>query len=65
MDRVYFETGKIVHLLRDGSPNDRAAQALCGRSPWPGYWYGTGTQDEEDNAKTLPICVSCRDKLKG
>jgi hypothetical protein len=58
--RVYTEGGTVAHLLDDlQSPNDRSAEALCGRNPWPGYWFGSGTQDEEERAADLRICSAC------
>lgn len=59
--RVYFEGATVAHYLHwDGSPNNRAAPALCGRAPWPGDWFGTGTQDEEEEAAGMPLCVRCQ-----
>jgi len=59
--RVYTEGGTVAHLLDEvtGSPNDPSAEGLCGRTPWPGYWHGTGSQDEEEKAADLQICAPC------
>lgn len=58
--RVYTEGGTVAHLLDDlRSPNDPAAEALCGRTPWPGYWFGSGTQEEEEKAQDLRECIPC------
>lgn len=63
-DLVYTEGGKIAHVLPDwASPNNRAEEALCGRSPWPGYWFGTGTQDEYEKARDLRLCVACKARV--
>jgi hypothetical protein len=63
--RVYTEGGTVAHILNwDQSPNDRAAEALCGRSAWPGYWFGTGTQDEEERAIDLRLCTRCESVLR-
>lgn len=57
--RVYTEAGTVSHLLdATKSPNSRD-DALCGRSPWPGLWHGTGAQDEYEKAEDLKACVSC------
>ncbi|PRH79360.1 hypothetical protein C6N75_09760 [Streptomyces solincola] len=59
--RVYTERGTVAHELRWGdSPNEAGAKALCGRTAWPGYWYGTGTQNEHERAAELPLCVGCK-----
>lgn len=57
--RVYTEGGTVSHLL-DGlrSPNTYK-EAICGRSPWPSLWFGTGTQEEEEKAQDLKTCISC------
>lgn len=58
--RVYAPTGTVVHALDElSSPNDQAAEALCGRTPWPGLWLGTGTQEEEERALDLQPCSPC------
>lgn len=62
--RVYTEGGTVVHLLDfNKSPNSRD-DALCGRSPWPGLWNGTGNQEEHEKAETLRLCVSCASVLR-
>lgn len=59
--KVFTEGGTVVHDLDPLlSPNDRVAHALCGRSAWPGYWHGTGTQDEIEKAMDLKPCSSCK-----
>jgi hypothetical protein len=60
--RVYLPGATLAHLLA-ASPNDSWATALCGRSAWPGYWCGTGSQAEHDMAAEMPVCASCRSKL--
>lgn len=58
--RVYTEGGTVAHLLDFiRSPNNPSHEALCGRSPWPGYWFGTGSQGEEERAMDMRICVTC------
>lgn len=57
--RVYTEGGTVSHLLDELlSPNSHT-EAICGRSPWPSLWFGTGTQDEEEKAQELKTCISC------
>lgn len=61
--RVYLRDGKVTHLLDElASPNEPSS-AVCGRTPWPDVWFGTGSQDEYDTALTLPVCVTCRNRL--
>jgi len=59
--RVYTEGGTVVHILDAlRSPNSAGAEALCGRSAWPGLWHGTGTQDEEERALDMRVCSQCQ-----
>lgn len=61
---VYTEGGGVAHILTwSGSPNDRGAKALCGRTPWPGFWHGTGTQEEEERVRDLRLCSPCGETL--
>lgn len=57
---VYTEAGTVAHYL-DGllSPNEPNS-ALCGRSPWPGLWLGTGSQEEHERALDLQLCAPCQ-----
>lgn len=58
--RVFTEGGTVAHLLDwNASPNDTAASSLCGRTAWPGYWHGTGSQDEEERVQDMQLCVGC------
>lgn len=62
--RVYTEGGTVAHILGwHSSPNDTAAEALCGRSAWPGYWHGTGTQGEHERALDMRLCSACQQVL--
>lgn len=57
--RVFTPSGAAAHLLKwDSSPNSNDS-ALCGHSPWPGYWLGTGSQREHETAAALPLCKRC------
>ena len=61
---VYTEGGGVSHILCwHGSPNDRGAKALCGRAPWPGFWHGTGSQEEEERVKDMRLCAGCGNEL--
>lgn len=58
--RVYTEGGTVAHLLDEwDSPNRLGAEALCGRSAWPSFWHGTGSQAEHEKAEDLRGCVAC------
>lgn len=62
---VFTEGGTVAHVLPwNGSPNEAASHALCGRSGWPVGWYGTGTQDEYERARSLRLCVRCHAVLR-
>jgi hypothetical protein len=57
--RVYTDGGTVVHLLDELKSPNSSHDALCGRSPWPGLWHGTGSQEEHEKAMDLGLCVSC------
>jgi hypothetical protein len=58
---VFTDGGTVAHYIDSlASPNDVETEALCGRTPWPALWHGTGTQDEEERALSLTLCASCR-----
>lgn len=60
MIRVYTFRGEVSHLLPDSaSPNNMAAHTLCGLCAWPGYFRGTGSQNEEDRVREMPECKHC------
>ncbi|GGR51452.1 hypothetical protein [Streptomyces roseolus] len=59
--RVYTEGGTVTHYLDTlQSPNAQDSEAMCGRTPWPGMWHGTGSQEEEEKAADLRHCSQCR-----
>jgi hypothetical protein len=62
---LVFAPGDTVAHVLDAllSPNDPVAEAMCGRTPWPSTWHGTGTQEELEKAMDLPLCVRCRSIL--
>jgi hypothetical protein len=57
--RVYTDGGTVAHLLDDLLSPNEPNSALCGRSPWPGLWLGTGSQDEYERALDLLTCAPC------
>lgn len=58
--RVYVGNGTVVHALDElYSPNDPGSSTLCGRTPWPGLWLGTGSQEEEERALDMQLCSPC------
>jgi hypothetical protein len=58
--RVYMPEGRVAHLLDAGlaSPNS-CDESLCGKRTADGFWYGTGSQAEYDEAERLPVCRAC------
>jgi hypothetical protein len=62
--RVYTEGGTVAHFLHPWKSPNSLEPALCGRSPWPGLWHGTGTQDEYEKAMTLRQCAACESVLR-
>jgi hypothetical protein len=58
---VFTDGGTVAHFIDSlASPNSVETEALCGRTPWPALWHGTGSQDEEERAQTLRLCSQCR-----
>lgn len=57
--RVYTPGGTVAHWL-DAllSPNE-PTEAMCGRTPWPSQWHGTGSQEEIEKAMDLQQCSQC------
>jgi hypothetical protein len=62
--RVFTDGGTVAHILDALLSPNQPNSALCGRSPWPGLWHGTGTQDEEERALELRLCSQCESILK-
>lgn len=61
---VYTEGGTVAHYLDSlCSPNSPEHEALCGRTPWPELWFGTGNQEEEERAADLRMCPRCESVL--
>lgn len=58
--RVFTEAGTVAHLLDELLSPNQPNSVLCGRTPWPGLWHGTGTQDEEERAMDLRLCAPCQ-----
>lgn len=63
---VYLPSGaKVAHVLAPNFSPNEAAMAVCKRQPtWPDSWFGTGSQDEWEKARTLPLCVGCASWLR-
>lgn len=51
---------KVYHLLRhyNSSANSRET-AVCGMTPYPDYWRGSGSQDEIETLEFLDCCRNC------
>lgn len=56
---VYTDGGTVAHYLDELLSPNEPNSALCGRSPWPGLWLGTGSQDEHERALDLRVCAPC------
>lgn len=57
--RVFTEGGSVAHLLDPLLSPNQPNSVLCGRTPWPGLWHGTGSQEEEERASDLNLCSPC------
>lgn len=51
-------SSRVAHLLSVLHSPNVPDPALCGREPLF-YWRGTGTQEEEELAGSLPLCKRC------
>lgn len=57
-DVMYSYYGTVSHVVPFGRRDDfpgTGGTALCGFEPW----LGTGSQDEWDKARRLPLCLRC------
>lgn len=51
------------HLLsKDLNPRSSTSEAVCGKTPWPDAWMGTGSWDERESAIRRTLCRGCRRK---
>ncbi len=57
--RVYTDGGTVGHLLDELLSPNSSSSALCGRTPWPTLWLGTGSQEEHERALDLTTCSAC------
>lgn len=64
-DFVYLRRGGVTHVL-PFAIHPSYPTVLCGRElNWGEYWYGTGTQDEIDKARRMPLCIRCMNLSEG
>ena len=61
---VYYKSGRMAHLALTGMVNVRRREpifggSLCNRVPWWKEPLGTGSQDEYERARALPLCPAC------
>lgn len=56
-DRIYAPRGSVAHLRA----NEAATITACGLYR-PEGWWGTGTQDEYEEAARRPLCRLCRER---
>lgn len=57
---VYYRYGRVSHLMTMGEVNSRYGLGpLCKTVPGWHEPYGTGTQDEWERARELPLCSRC------
>lgn len=61
MALVYYAKGRMAHLMTMGEVNSQLGLGpVCKRVPWWHVPLGTGTQDEYERARALPLCPACR-----
>lgn len=53
---LYLKNGKVAHALSTFTGTRFVAE--CGAGAWR-TWYGTGSQDEYEQAASLPKCARC------
>lgn len=63
---VYLRAGHVAHLAASGNDRDtqcravdRAALQNMRHSSGDSYLLGTGSQDEWEKARSLPLCRTC------
>lgn len=60
---VYLPSGKTAHLAQHAEEGDTYCQVIHRRSHAPDgstpYLLGTGSQDEWEHARSLPLCTEC------
>lgn len=67
-DFVYLPHGGVTHIKPhiEDSMTTAYPTVLCGRSPQLfDAWRGTGSQDEIDQARRMPLCVRCMNLAEG
>lgn len=67
-DFVYLLHGEVTHVkpFIEDSMTTAYPTVLCGRSPQLfDAWRGTGSQDEIDRARRMPLCTRCMTLAEG
>lgn len=65
MQRVYaHKKAKTSHLLDDTISPNSGDSAKCGASPHS-FWWGTGSWEEAEKVRTLPLCKKCEKREDG
>jgi hypothetical protein len=59
----YTRTGRVAHILEPYRSTNSSDPALCGVSPWPDCWRGSGTWRENERVNELPRCANCTRKF--
>ncbi len=57
---LYLKNGKVAHAHSTFTVSRFIAE--CGAGAWA-TWYGTGSQDEYEQAASLPQCKRCLPKV--
>lgn len=57
---LYLKNGKVAHAHSTFTVSRFIAE--CGAGAWA-TWYGTGSQDEYEQAASLPQCRRCLPKV--
>lgn len=62
---VYLPDGaKVSHVLAPNFSPNAPDPAVCGRSPIHAGWFGTGDEDEYDEARRRRMCLFCAAALR-
>lgn len=60
---VYYPKGRFAHLMPMRAVNTRLGEGpICDRVAWWHEPLGTGSQDEWERARALPLCTKCKER---
>jgi hypothetical protein len=55
----YTRSGKKAHILEPYRSLNSSDSALCGVTPWPDCWRGSGSWYENERVSEMARCTTC------